>query len=69
MFINKNGDPIFMNKDNTRKIRFDAKNPHGYKPHGHVEAYDHTLKDWMDFTDKHIIYLSDEVKLTPKPQN
>jgi hypothetical protein len=69
MIKNADGDAIFINTNNTRKIRFDINDPHGYLPHGHVEVYDHKLKDWIDFTEKHIIYLSDKVRLTPKPKN
>jgi len=55
---NKAGDPIFVNKDNTKRVRFDAKNPHGDKPHGHVEIK--KGKRWKDATSEHRIYLKDE---------
>ncbi len=55
---NKAGDPIFVNADNTKRVRFDAKNPHGDKPHGHVEVK--VGKRWKDATSEHRIYLKDD---------
>ena len=69
MIKNADGDVIFINNGNTKKIRFDINDPHGYLPHGHVEVYDYTLKDWIDLTDRHMIYLSDAAKPTFKPKN
>lgn len=34
---NKAGDKVFLSKDGTRCVRFDVKNPHGDKPHMHIE--------------------------------
>lgn len=55
---NKSGDPVFINKDNTKRVRFDVKNPHGDKPHGHVEIK--VGKRWKDATGEHRIYLKNE---------
>jgi hypothetical protein len=66
MLINKAGDPIFVSSDGARKIRFDALNPHGYEPHGHVQV----LKNgkWTDYIpDQHHIYLSPKVELDLLP--
>lgn len=61
IFKNKAGDPIFMSSDGTRKIRFDAINPHGYEPHGHVEVFNNGK--WDDFiAGQHHIYLSPQVE-------
>jgi RHS repeat-associated protein len=43
---NKAGDNIFMSKDGLRKIRFDIKNPHGDKPHIHLEVFENGK--WKD---------------------
>ena len=50
MLKNKSGDPIFVNNNNTRRIRFDAQNPHGDVPHGHVKHYDQNIEKWLDYT-------------------
>ncbi len=63
MKLNKAGDPIFVNKANTKRIRFDAKNPHGDSPYGHVETK--IGKRWRDYTDQYRIYLQE----TPAPEN
>src|SRR5690554_6659551 len=39
VITNKAGDNIFMSKDGLRKMRFDIKNPHGDKPHLHLEIF------------------------------
>ena len=39
VITNKAGDKIFLSADGLRKIRFDMKNPHGLRPHAHVEVY------------------------------
>lgn len=57
MVINPKGDPVFINQANTKKIRFDVKNPHGYKPHGHAQYFNG--ETWVDFTDVHRIELKD----------
>jgi hypothetical protein len=36
---NPSGGMVFMSKDGLRKLRFDIKNPHGYPPHVHLEAF------------------------------
>jgi len=43
---NKAGDNIFMSSDGLRKIRFDIKNPHGDKPHIHLEVFENGK--WKD---------------------
>ena len=63
MKLNKSGDPVFINKANTKRIRFDVKNPHGDSPHGHVEIK--VGKRWRDYTDQHRIYVQE----TPAPEN
>lgn len=68
MIKNKSGDPVFINADNSRRIRFDSKNPHGDVPHGHVEHYDKIADDWIDYTDKHRIYLRDAMEYLNKPK-
>jgi filamentous hemagglutinin len=68
MLKNKSGDPIFVNNNNTRRIRFDAQNPHGDIPHGHVEHYDQNLGKWLDYTEKHRVYLKDALDYLPKPK-
>lgn len=35
MILNDSGAPVFVNANNTRKIRFDTFDPHEYEPHGH----------------------------------
>ncbi len=64
---NKKGDPIFINQNNTKRIRFDSAYSHGDAPHGHVEI----LKDndWVDYTDQHRIYLSPEPEPNLLPKN
>jgi len=60
-FKDKSGDPVFMSSDGVRKIRFDAINPHGYEPHGHVEVFDNGK--WIDYiSGQHHIYLSPQVE-------
>jgi hypothetical protein len=61
MIKNKNGDPIFINKDNTKRIRFDVHNSHGELPHGHVEYFSGTR--WKDDTTIHRITLKDASEL------
>jgi len=62
MIKNKSGDPVFISKDNLKRIRFDAKNPHGDVPHGHIEYYDAQDKRWLDYTREHRIYLKDAME-------
>lgn len=52
---NKHDDKIFMSKDKNRKVRFDYKNPHGDRPHVHIEEKGPD-GSWVDATDKHRIY-------------
>jgi hypothetical protein len=68
--IKKNpfGDAVFINKTNTKRIRFDINNPHGDIPHGHVEYYNQTTKEWLDFTEQHRIYMKDSFKYLNKPR-
>jgi hypothetical protein len=47
-------------------MRFDANYTHGDKPHGHVEIFKDN--DWIDYTDKHRIYLNLEPKLELLPK-
>ena len=68
MLKNKSGDPIFVNNNNTRRIRFDAPNPHGDIPHGHVEHYDQNLGKWIDYTEKHRVCLKDALDYLHKPK-
>ncbi len=68
MIKNKSGDPVFINKDNTRVIRFDSNNPHGDIPHGHVQFYDKESKKWLDYTAQHRIYLRATPEFLNKPK-
>jgi hypothetical protein len=61
MIKNDHGDAIFINKDNTKKIRFDVFDSHGDLPHGHVQYLDG--KRWRDYTDVHRIALKDALEL------
>ena len=61
MIKNDHGDAIFINKDNTKKIRFDVLDSHGDLPHGHVQYFDG--KRWRDYTDVHRIALKDSLEL------
>jgi hypothetical protein len=55
MIINPKGDPIFLSKDKTRKVRFDLTEPsYGDKPHMHLEVK--VNNDWKDATNQHRIY-------------
>ena len=65
---NKSGDPIFVNNNNTRRIRFDAQNSHGDIPHGHVEHYDQNIGKWLDYTEKHRVYLKNALNYLHKPK-
>ncbi len=49
---NKAGDVILMDGAQTRKIRFDVKNPHRDKPHFHVEEKTQSKK-WKDDGPEH----------------
>ena len=51
---NKAGDKVFTNVENTKRVRFDVNNPHGDKPHVHIESKQGGR--WQDYTDKHRIY-------------
>ena len=55
---NKAGDKIFISADGKRRFRVDIKNPHGDKPHMHLETKPN--KRWHDATDKHRIYPKDQ---------
>lgn len=62
MILNDAGDPVFVNANNTRKIRFDAFYPHGYEPHGHVQIK--VGRDWEDYIPgQHHIKLREEPNL------
>lgn len=65
MIINPHGDPIFISVDNLRKIRFDAFDPHGYAPHGHIEYFNG--KRWTDLTEVHLIELKESSRLITGP--
>lgn len=65
--INKKGDPVFIDKENKKRIRFDAKYSHGDKPHGHVEI--RKDDEWVDYTDQHQIYLNLKHELELAPTN
>jgi hypothetical protein len=54
---NKAGDKVFLSKDGTRCVRFDVKNPHGDKPHMHIEYF--KGKKWLDATSTHRIQFKD----------
>ena len=51
---NKAGDPVFISKDGTKRIRFDFNNSHGDRPHMHIEIKINTK--WKDATNQHRIY-------------
>lgn len=51
---NKAGDPVFISKDGTRRIRFDFLNTHGDKTHMHIEQK--IENRWKDATSTHRIY-------------
>jgi tetratricopeptide (TPR) repeat protein len=51
---NKAGDPIFLSRDGARRVRFDFNNPHGDRPHFHIE---HKVGGkWKDASSQHRIY-------------
>ncbi len=54
--LNKHGDPL-ITRDNKR-IRIDANNPHGDKPHFHIEKQTDSGK-WKDAGDQHRYYLKE----------
>jgi hypothetical protein len=54
MFKNKAGDPIFISKDGTRRVRFDFNNSHGIDKHMHIEHKPNTK--WKDITKQHWIF-------------
>jgi len=70
MKLNKSGDPVFVNVENTKRIRFDVQNPHGDQAHGHVEVK--VQNRWKDYTAQHRIYirnnpvLDSQIKRRPK---
>ena len=51
---NKDGDKIFVSKDNKKKVRFDIENSHGDKPHAHLE--EKVNDEWQDADKQHRIY-------------
>lgn len=61
MIKKKSGDHIFINKDNTKRIRFDVHSTHGELPHGHVEYFIGTR--WKDATPIHRIGLKNALEL------
>ena len=54
---NADGDTILMHGD--KKIRFDIKDPHGDKPHFHLEQQTPSGK-WKDAGPKHRYYFKEE---------
>ncbi len=58
MIKNKHGDPIFLSKDGTRRIRFDFNNSHGDRQHLHIEQKSNNR--WRDATNQHRIYPLEE---------
>lgn len=56
MIVNDNGDLILMN--DTRKLRFDVKGPHGFDPHFHVQKWNG--KEWVDAGERHMYYFKDK---------
>lgn len=54
---NKSGDKVFLSRDGNRCVRFDVKNPHGDKPHIHIQYFNG--KKWLDATNKHRIQFKD----------
>lgn len=58
MIKNKAGDPVFLSKDMERRIRFDFNNPHGDRPHMHIEKKINSK--WKDATNEHRIYPLEE---------
>ena len=57
IITNADGDMILMRGD--KKIRFDIKDPHGEKPHFHLE--NRNLKGkWIDTGPKHRYYFTEE---------
>ncbi len=56
----KNGsDKYFISEDGNRKIRFDIDNPHGDKPHMHIEQKAESGR-WQDTMEEHRIYPKEE---------
>lgn len=56
MIINKDGDMILMN--DTSKLRFDVKDPHGYEPHFHVQRLNEEGR-WVDAGEQHMYFFKD----------
>lgn len=54
MIKNKAGDPVFISKNETRRVRFDFNNPPGDKPHMHIETKINSK--WKDASSQHRIY-------------
>ncbi len=54
MIENKAGDSVFLSNDTTRRVRFDFNNPHGDRPHMHIEKKINSK--WKDATSQHRIY-------------
>jgi len=54
MIKNKSGDPIFISEDAKRRVRFDFLNPHGEKPHMHIEIKPNN--NWKNATSEHRIF-------------
>ncbi|HLY68706.1 MAG TPA: hypothetical protein VKR53_03185, partial [Puia sp.] len=57
IITNADGDMILMG--GNKKIRFDIKDPHGFKPHFHLEHRTQNGK-WIDASSEHRYYLSEE---------
>jgi hypothetical protein len=51
---NNAGDPVFLSRDETRRLRFDFNNSHGDKPHIHIEKK--VNFKWKDASSHHRIY-------------
>ena len=54
MIKNQAGDPVFLSNNTERRIRFDFNNPHGDRPHMHIEIKINSK--WKEATSQHRIY-------------
>lgn len=57
VITNADGDMILMRGD--KKIRFDIKDPHGDRPHFHVQQQNSSGK-WIDVGSEHRYYFTEE---------
>jgi hypothetical protein len=57
VITNADGDMILMR--GNKKIRFDVKDPHGDKPHFHLEKQSPNGK-WTDAAPEHRYYFTEE---------